>query len=276
MSTFARNTPPNTGVRGSAATHRRPRPSPTLALPRPLPWESPLTRMWVGTKIICLAILTTLLVLLPTWPTVAAVGVCLLVAAVVGRVPISARPRLPSWIWAGFIGGMIGAAIGGGALIFVRAFLVMVEVILGSLLLVWTTPIERIAPALRTLLHPLTWFRAPVDEWVMAASFALRGLSTVRDQMQAVFDAVRLRWTDDGPMMTFRGQLKLIVDMTTATLSASSRRADDTGRAMTMRGGIPPVERDRVRFRWPDIIGLVLVLAATVISVIFRSGVPWQ
>ena len=152
----------------------------------------------------------------------------------------------------------------------------MVEVVLGSLLLVWTTPIERIAPALRTLLHPLTWFRAPVDEWVMAASFALRGLSTVRDQMQAVFDAVRLRWTDDGPMMTFRGQLKLIVDMTTATLSASSRRADDTGRAMTMRGGIPPVERDRVRLRWPDIIGLVLVLAATVISVIFRSGVPWQ
>ena len=116
MSTFARNTPSNTGVRGSAATHRRPRPSPTLALPRPLPWESPLTRMWVGTKIICLAILTTLLVLLPKWPTVAAVGVCLLVAAVVGRVPISARPRLPSWIWAGFIGGMIGAAIGGGAI----------------------------------------------------------------------------------------------------------------------------------------------------------------
>ena len=242
-------------------------------LPRPLPWGSGMTRVWAGTKIVCLAAVTTTLLLWPQWSTIAAVVVALLLGSLVARVPPSALPRLPVWFWSGVVGGIIGSWLGGGVWIFVRALVVAGVIVWGSSLLIWTTHLEVLTPALRTLLAPLRLLRVPVDEWSTAMVIALRGLPTLNRQTSAVSDAVRLR-SGGRPPDGWKEAVHLVIDIITASLSASSRRAADTGRAMTMRGGVPPVPADRFRWGWRDLAAMVVTGEAVAVAVLLRSGWP--
>lgn len=242
-------------------------------LPRALPWESGMTRMWTGTKILCLTVLSTALMAWPQWTGLASVAAALLVGSVVARVPISAWPRFPAWFWGGVVGGMIGAALASGFLLFLRATLVGAVVLWGTVLLMWTTPLERMTPALRTLMAPLRVVRVPVDEWATTMGFALRGLPTIQDQTSAVIDTVKLRSGGQVPV-GFRAGLRIAVDVITASLSAASRRAADTGRAMTLRGGVPEVPVSRERVGWRDLVALVVTAVAVVVAYVMRGGWP--
>lgn len=242
-------------------------------LPRALPWESGMTRMWTGTKILCLTLLSTGLLLWPQWTGLAAVAAAMLVGTVVARVPVSALPRFPAWFWGGVAGGMIGAAIASGFLLFLRATLIGAVVLWGTVLLVWTTPLERMTPALRTLMAPLRLVGVPVDEWATTMGFALRGLPAIQDQTSAVIDTVKLRSGGRVPV-GFRAGLRIAVDVVTASLSAASRRAVDTGRAMTLRGGVPEVPVSRERAGWRDLVALVVTVGAVVAAYLLRSGWP--
>lgn len=269
---------PRTSAPGTAGTpgrsRRRPLRSTGTMLPRPLPWESPLTRMWPGTKVLCLTLLTSVLLLRPDWLSVALVAVAMAIGSLVARVPASALPILPSWLWGGIVGGMVGAGLAGGFWIFVRSLLVAALVLWGSMLLVWTTPPERLVPAFRVLMTPLGWLRLPVDEWAATMGLALRGIPTLRDENAAVLDTARLR-LGGKPPESLRSLPRLLFDIVTASLSASSRRASDTGRAMTLRGGTPPVPRERVRPGWGDGVALVVVGAAVALVVcVWTRAIP--
>jgi len=260
-----------TRIRALAKGRGRPRRPSGGVLPRTLPWESAMTRMWPGTKVICLTALTSALLLRPTWSTLAAVALVLLAGSVAARVPLQALPRLPVWFWSGIAGGMIGASLGGGLWIFIRSLVVAALVVWGSMLLIWSTPPERLTPAFRSLMVPMRWLRLPVDEWAASMGLALRGIPSLRDEAAAVMDTARLR-SGGKPPEGFRAGLRLMVDVITASLSASSRRASDTGRAMTLRGGVPPVPRERVRLGWRDGIALVLTGAAVGLVVSVATG----
>lgn len=263
--------PPAEGRRSGAPRSGRPRRPAGGVLPRPLPGTSALGRMWPGTKVVCLMALTTALLLRPAWSTVAVVAVVLSAGSLAARVPMSAMPRLPLWFWSGVAGGLIGAALGGGLWILVRSLLVAALVVWGSMLLVWSTPPELLTPAFRTLMAPLRWLRLPVDEWATTMGLALRGIPSLRDESAAVMDTVRLR-TGGKPPAGMRAALHLMVDVVTASLSASSRRAADTGRAMTLRGGVPPVPRPPIRVGWRDASGLVLTAIAVGFVVAVATG----
>jgi len=232
-----------------------------------------MTRLWPGTKILCLTALTTALLLWPRWAAVAAVGAALLIGSLVARVPLSALPRLPIWFWSGVLGGCLGAWLGQGLWIFVRQLLVGALVVWGSALLVWTTSFDRLTPALRTLMAPLRWVRIPADEWATGMVLALRGLPTLVDQTSAVTDAVKLR-SGGRPPTGWREGLHSVIDIITASLSASSRRAADTGRAMTLRGGVPPVPRERVRIGWRDVVAAAVTAVAVAAAIVFQHGWP--
>lgn len=273
-SATAWESPSSGGTRAADAPHRgRARRGAAGGLPRLLPWDSAMTRLWPGTKIVCLAALSTALLLWPTWSAVASIGAVLLVGSLVARVPPSALPRVPMILWSGVAGGLMGAWLGGGLWILVRSLLVATVVVWGSSLLVWTTPLERMVPALRVLLTPLGWLRVPVDEWVTTMGFVLRGLPEMRDQTSAVVDAAKLR-SGGSPPAGWRAAMRLAVDVTTASLSAASRRASDTGRAMTLRGGVPGVRREPVRLGWPDLVAAVATAVAIVALLVFRHG--WE
>lgn len=261
-------------IRALAKGRGRPRRPSGGMLPRTLPWDSAMTRMWPGTKVLCLTALSSALLLRPRWSTLAAVGLVLLVGSLTARVPLRALPRLPVWFWSGIAGGMIGASLGGGLWIFVRSLVVAALVVWGSMLLIWSTPPERLTPAFRSLMAPMRWFSLPVDEWATSMGLALRGIPSLRDEAAAVMDTARLR-SGGTPPDGLKAGLRLMVDVITAALSASSRRASDTGRAMTLRGGVPPVPREHVRLGWRDGIALVLTgVAVGLVVAVAMGAVP--
>lgn len=268
----------------SGAGRGRPRRG-RLGLPRQLPWTSWTSRLWIGTKLVCLTALTTLLVLRPTWSSVAAFGAVLVAAALAARVPPSALPRFPAWVWAALIGGGVGAWIGQGFFIYLRQVLVAGLVLAGVLVLVWTSDMARLAPALRTLLAPLRLLRLPVDEWVATMALCMRGIPLLWDEMLALGDSARLRIGPDtprhrdgrelGPLQAMRYGARAAIDFCTAALSAASRRAAETGRSMTQRGGVPPVPRERPRLTWRDALAVVASGAAIAAALVLRHGWPW-
>lgn len=259
-----------------AASHesrhsRRPHRPSTPTMPRPLPWESGLSRMWLGTKIVCWAAASTALLLSPTWISLAITATLLLAASVVARVPRRAIPRFPAWFWAGMIGGMVGAWMGDGLLVFLRAFSLTIVIVWGTALILWTSPAAGFPSAIRHLISPLRWVGLPVKEWAHVMTMTLRSVPLMRDQSQAIADTLALRQyasrhyalrheareEKSGPSIFTH-----LADLTTASLSVAAQRASDLGRAMSMRGGIPPFSQGSPSLGWWDLWGAL----ATVIT----------
>ena len=214
--------------------------------------------------------LTTCVILQPRWSTLVIVGGLLLVASLIIRLPLSVAPRLPLWMVSGFVGGCIGAWLGDGLELFLRISVLAVIVLWGSALIAWVTPTAALAGALRFFLTPLRLLGAPVDQWSLVMASALRGLPMLRDQAQAVLDTAKLRLGQDVATLSLRGYARLSVDVITAILSATSRGAAETGRAMSMRGALEASDGGgerrrgrRGRLGWVD----ACVIAATLLGV---------
>ena len=246
-------TPPGLG---EGPPRPKPRRSAGFPLPRPLPWLTPLSRAWPGTLIACWTVLTTCVILSPRWSTLAIVGGLLLVASLIIRLPLSVAPRPPMWFISGFIGGCIGAWLGDGLELFLRVSTLALVVLWGSGLIAWVTPTAALAAALRFFLRPLRLLGAPVEQWSLVMASALRGL-----------DTAKLRLGQDMATLSLRGYVRLSVDVITAILSATSRGAAETGRAMSMRGAIEANDGmnrgARVRLGWVD----AAVIAASLLGV---------
>ena len=257
-------TPPGLG---EGPPRPKPRRSAGFPLPRPLPWSTPLSRAWPGTLIACWTALTTCVILSPRWSTLAIVGGLLLLASLVVRLPLGVAPRPPMWFVSGFIGGCLGAWLGDGLELFLRVSTLALVVLWGSGLIAWVTPTASLAAALRFFLKPLRLLGAPVDQWSLVMASALRGLPMLRDQAQAVLDTAKLRLGQDMATLSLRGYVRLCVDVITAILSATSRGAAETGRAMSMRGAIEAQDGAtrgaRVRLGWVD----AAVIAASLLGV---------
>jgi len=257
-------TPPGLG---EGPPRSKPRRSAGFALPRPLPWVTPLSRAWPGTLIACWTVLTTCVILSPRWSTLAIVGGLLLIASLVVRLPLGVAPRPPLWFVSGFIGGCIGAWLGDGLELFLRVSTLALVVLWGSGLIAWVTPTAALAGALRFFLRPLRLLGAPVDQWSRVRPAPGPALPMLRDQAQAVLDTAKLRLGQDMATLSLRGSARLSVDVITAILSATSRGAAETGRAMSMRGAIEArdgVTRGaRVRLGWVD----AAVIAASLLGV---------
>ena len=174
------------------------------------------------------------------------------------------------WFVSGFIGGCVGAWLGDGLELFLRVSTLALVVLWGSGLIAWVTPTAALAGALRFFLTPLRLLGAPVDQWSLVMASALRGLPMLRDQAQAVLDTAKLRLGQDVATLSLRGYARLSVDVITAILSATSRGAAETGRAMSMRGALEASDGGgerrpgrRGRLGWVD----ACVIAATLLGV---------
>ena len=255
------------GSGGKAARRRKPRRASGFPLPRPLPWPTVLGRAWPGTLIACWTALTTCVILQPRWSTLAIVGSLLMLASLVVRLPLSVVPRPPLWIVSGFVGGCIGAWLGNGLELFLRASTVAVVILWGSALIAWVTPTAELAGSLRFFLRPLRFLGAPVDQWSLVMASALRGLPMLRDQAQAVLDTAKLRLGQDVSTLSLGSYARLSVDVITAILSATSRGAAETGRAMSMRGALEASDKRDKRRRgrraglgWLDVCMIAITL----------------
>ncbi|APB01762.1 energy-coupling factor transporter transmembrane component T family protein [Nocardia seriolae] len=212
---------------------------------REVPVDSPVHRLWAGTKMIGVFVFSLLLMFIPSWALLGVAAVFLVAVFVLARLPLGTLPRFPWWIWIGIaIGAAINVPVGGAAMVRYAQVIVFGFLLLGATFLVaWTTPMGEIAPALAKLGAPLKrigWtrrgvrHRVPVDEWAVVVALTLRGLPLLLEEMRVLRAARRLRPKDS---LLHRASENPLVDILTASMAVSSRRAGELGEAITTRGG---------------------------------------
>lgn len=212
---------------------------------REVPVDSPVHRLWAGTKMIWVFVFSVLLMFTPSWTLLGLGTVVLIGIGLAARLPLGTLPRFPWWIWIGIlIGAGINAPVGMDALLRYTQITLFGFLLLGATFMVaWTTPMGEVAPALAKLGAPLRrigWtrrgvrHRIPVDEWAVVVALTLRGLPLLLEEMRILRAARKLRPKDS---LLHRASENPLVDILTASMAVSSRRAGELGEAITTRGG---------------------------------------
>lgn len=229
----------------------------TTVVLRQVPGTSPIHRLWAGTKLIVVFLMSITIVVAPSWVSIGIVVGMLVVAAVIARVSPTAIPRPPLWIWGLFvIGAAINVPIGAEAVLLFLRSTVFAFVLLGaSMMLAWTTSMSDIAPAISTLGAPLRKMRLPIDEWAATLALCLRSLPLLIDEMRTMAAARKLR-----PKSVLNSAAdNSIVDLVTAVMSIAIRRASEMGEAITARGGTGQITARPARPHLADAWTLTLV-----------------
>ncbi|WP_227998401.1 energy-coupling factor transporter transmembrane component T family protein [Nocardia australiensis] len=227
---------------------------------REVPIASPIHNLWAGTKIIAAFLISLVLMFVPSWPVLGVMVAFLLLVGVLARLPIGTLPRLPWWFWGLLgIGALTNVPIGGAAVLryaqIVALGLIMVA---ASFMIAWTTPMGDIAPALARMGAPLRKLRVPVDEWAVVVALTLRGLPLLMDEMRVLRAARKLR---PKPDMVHRAAENPLIDILTAAMAVSTRRAGELGEAITARGGTGQLTAHPSSPGRNDVIALATVVA---------------
>ncbi|HCS58551.1 MAG TPA: energy-coupling factor transporter transmembrane protein EcfT [Gordonia polyisoprenivorans] len=236
---------------------------------RQVPGDSVIHRLWAGTKLLVVLVLSVMTWVLPSWPALGMVAAVLVITALIAGIPLGAIPRPPWWFWGLLLlGAAVNAAVSVAAVVvFARATALGLVLVATSILVIWTTPLADVAPAIATLMRPLRWLRLPVDEWAVSIALCLRGLPMLIEELRLLRAAHRLRPTapaDSGHPAAEMG----IIDMVVAAMSSALRRAEEMAEAITARGGTGrltaypsrPHKRDWV------VLGIVAVACAGAIT----------
>lgn len=260
---------------------RRP---PRVTLLREIKIDSPVHRMWAGTKLLAVAAVSLVLPYYPSWPAIGFFVLLLALTARVARIPKGAWPRLPLWFWvvllvsgglASLAGGSPHLTVGGtllgfGALDAWARFVAIGVVLLGAAaMLGWTTPLGDIAPALSKLLAPLRLIRVPVDEAAVTVALSVRSLPLMVDELRTLVAARRLRPMPPRPgRTTAQRWLEEPVDLIVAALAVAMRRAGELAEAITARGGTGLVAARTQRPGWGDGVAVLVVACVCVGAVL--------
>ncbi|MCF3940861.1 energy-coupling factor transporter transmembrane component T family protein [Gordonia tangerina] len=205
---------------------------------RQVPGDSMVHRLWAGTKLIVVLLLSVMTWVLPSWPSLGMVAAFVVITAIAAGIPLGAIPRPPWWFWGLIIaGGLLNVMFGPAALIvYLRAVTLGLVLVASSILVIWTTPMADIAPAIATLMRPLRIFRLPVDEWAVAIALCLRGMPMLIDELRMLRAAHRLR--PSAPPRSGHPAAEMgVLDMITAAMSSALRRSSEMAEAITARGG---------------------------------------
>jgi energy-coupling factor transporter transmembrane protein EcfT len=249
---------------------------------RYVPGTSPLHRMWAGTKLVTLAMLSIGVLLWPSWKSVGIMGALLLVAFLTARLPRGISPRLPWWLGGVLAIGVVLALVAGGppqvhvASLkvgfggldnFARFTMVGIDVLAGAALLGWTTPLADLSPALGRLLGPLRRIRLPVDEIVGAIALSIRCLPLLLEEVRVLRAARRARRPANA--RSFKELGDEAVELVFGALANAIRRAREMAEAIEARGGVPTVAPETHRFALVDTLGMaVSVIAVTAMAVL--------
>lgn len=231
----------------------------STVLLRVVPVDSPIHRLWAGTKMIAAFLISLLLMLQPAWPVLGVVVAFLVAIALIARLPLSTLPRLPWWFWGLIVlGGLITVPTGGTAVLrYIQVTLFGLILLTTSFLITWTTPMSEIAPALAKLGAPLRRLRIPVDEWAVVVALTLRGLPLLMDEIRILRAARKLRPKSGG---ITHADANPLVDILTAAMAVATRRAGELGEAITARGGTGELTAHPARARRADFVALVVVI----------------
>ncbi len=248
-----------------------------------VPGTSPLHRMWAGTKLVALGLLSIALLVWPSWKSIGIVGALVLVAFLAARLPRGISPRLPWWLGGVVAAGAVLALVSGGrpeAHIgslrlglgglgnFMRFSMVGVDVLASAALLGWTTPLADLSPALGRLLGPLRHFRVPVDELVGAIALSIRCLPLLLEEARVLRAARRAR--RPASPRSFKELGDESVEVVFGALANAIRRAREIAEAIEARGGVPTVAPETHPFARIDALTLAVSAMAVATMAVLR------
>jgi energy-coupling factor transport system permease protein len=262
-------------------TRRRTRP---VVLLRPVPGTSAVHELWAGTKLVVVFGISVLLTFYPGWIAIGLVAALVLTAVRIAHIPRGALPSVPHWLWvlmafgaitAAFAGGspvveLAGLPIGfGGLLNFLRITTLSIVLLGLGAMVSWTTNVAEIAPAVATLGRPLRLLRIPVDEWAIALALALRAFPMMIEEFRVLYAARRLR---PRPVaLTRRARRKRrareLIDLLSAAITVTLRRADEMGDAITARGGTGQISASPSRPKLGDWLALSFTAAICIAAI---------
>jgi energy-coupling factor transport system permease protein len=256
------NKRPARPVRGSIAS----------VILRVLPRKSPLHEVWAGSKILALTVLTITPVVFPTWASLGILFVVTLLGFLVAGATPSAVPRLPRVVWALIAATAVLAWAGGGLGAFVISMALTALLTLLAAIAAWTTPLADLAPALAVLWSPLGRIGVPVNEWSLTAALSVRAIPLFFDEVRVLIAARRLRGSmiavGRGPIPGARIAWAALVDVLTAVLAATQRRANEFGRSMTLRGGVPNATVRRPALTRADVVLMSVAFGSSAMMVV--------
>jgi energy-coupling factor transport system permease protein len=260
------------------------KPARSVVLLRPVPGTSAIHRLWAGTKLVVVGGISILLTFSPGWITIGLVAALLVTAVRMARIPGGAFPTVPRALWvllalgggsAALAGGspvieLAGTSVGlGGLLNFLRITALSIVLLGLGAMVSWTTNVAEIAPAVATLGRPLRLVRIPIDEWAAALALALRAFPMLIEEFRVLYAARQLR--PKRVALTRRARRRRwaveLVDLLTAALTVTLRRADEMGDAITARGGIGQISAVPSRAKPADWLVLSITVAVCIASI---------
>jgi energy-coupling factor transporter transmembrane protein EcfT len=242
---------------------------------RYVPGTSFVHRCWAGTKILVIALLSTGVILWPTWRAAGIAAALVLTAYLAAHLPRGVAPRIPRWIWIFFaIGFLLALAAGGkpelhiagtrvgvgGVEVWARFLVLGIEVLAMAGLVSWTTPLADLAPALGRLGAPFRKLRLPVDEIVGAIALGIRCLPLLLEEFRVLNAARRTRRPE--PLTTLKERADALEETLFTALASSLRRSREMAEAIEARGGVPRPLAETHPFTRLDATILVVCVAA--------------
>ncbi|MFY9764470.1 MAG: energy-coupling factor transporter transmembrane protein EcfT [Mycobacterium sp.] len=260
------------------------RPARPVVLLRPVPGDSAVHELWAGTKLLAVFGISVLLTFYPGWITIGLVAALVLTAARIAHIPRGALPSVPRWLWillalggitAAFAGGspaieLAGMSVGfGGLLNFLRVSTLSIVLLGLGAMVSWTTNVAEIAPAVATLGRPLRLLRIPIDEWAVTLALALRAFPMLIEEFRVLYAARRLRPKQSAHTRRARRKRRALelIDLLTAALTVTLRRADEMGDAITARGGTGQISAAPSRPKLADWLALSITVAVCVAAI---------
>ncbi|GAA4787797.1 hypothetical protein GCM10023200_22560 [Actinomycetospora chlora] len=250
---------------------------------RTLPGPSPLHRAWAGTKIAALIATALALFIDPTWPTLGAAAAVLVVGAVAARLPRGAIPRPPRWllIWLPAIVlstisvrpplvtvGGVELSLGGLQIVVLFLGTTLVS-ILGAALLVATTPLGAFPPLLERLVRLAARVRVPLRTPATAIALGLRVVPLLLAEGRTSWQLLGQRRVVGRAMTPLREQVRQAVRTAMLACAMATRRAAETGEAITARGGLGAIAGPDQRPGRRDLVLLLVVAALLAVGLAF-------
>ena len=248
-----------------------------------VPGTSPVHRLWAGSKLVALGLLSIGLLLWPSWKSIGIMGALVLVAFLAARLPRGISPRLPWWLGGVLVLGALLALVSGGkpevhfAWLrvglgglgnFARFSMVGIDVLASAALLGWTTPLADLSPALGRLLGPLRHLRVPVDELVGAIALSIRCLPLLLEEARVLRAARRARRPANP--RSFKELSDEAAEAVLGALANAIRRAREIAEAIEARGGVPTVAPETHPFARIDVFALALSAAGIAAMAVLR------
>lgn len=178
---------------------------------------------------------------------------------------------LPVWNW--FTISVYESGLYNAAFIVVRILSMIIGT--GIFLTYTTTPIQ-LTDALERLLSPLKIFHAPVHEFAMMMTIALRFIPTIIEETEKIMAAQKARGSDFSSGSIIKRAKSLIPVLIPLFISAF-RRAGELATAMTCRcyrGGKGRTRLTVLRFSFRDFAALFLMIAFCAAIVVINIYAP--